>query len=82
MRKVENIQEKKLIQVICNCCGKELAVENGILKEECVCVEKSFGYFSKKDGKMHRFDLCEKCYDEMTARFLVPVEMKEASELI
>lgn len=69
-------------KVICNCCKKELIVEQGYVKEGCVSADIAFGYFSNKDGKRHRFDLCEKCYDEIAAGFLIPVEETEDTELL
>lgn len=72
----------ELISVICNQCKKELKVENGILKEGCFCAKAQFGYFSKKDGMKHYFDLCEECYDKMAARFAIPVEKEDMKEFL
>ncbi|MCI9464700.1 MAG: hypothetical protein HFI48_12610 [Lachnospiraceae bacterium] len=75
-------KENELTAVTCNCCKKELLVENGILKEECVSFSHLFGYFSERDGEKHRFDLCEQCYNKMIAGFLLPVEKEERNELL
>lgn len=82
MRKYLDNDNAALTAVICNKCKKELLVENGILKEGCFDVNASFGYFSKKDGQIHSFDLCEDCYDDMIAGFGIPVESLEAKELL
>ena len=82
MRKYRIGQERKLVQVVCNQCGRELKVEDGYLKEGCFEADTVFGYFSKKDGNHHRFDLCETCYDKMTAQFTVPVNVEEETELL
>lgn len=82
MRKYENGQSKKLVHAVCNKCGRVLKVENGCLKEGCFSAEAVFGYFSRKDGTSHRFDLCEDCYDEMISQFSVPVEEEEGAELL
>lgn len=66
-------------KVICNKCGKELESENGILHEDGLFVTKDWGYFSGKDLKVHKFNLCEKCYDEMIENFVIPVEVEEKS---
>jgi ribosomal-protein-alanine N-acetyltransferase len=79
MRKYKN---KILQAVICNCCGKTLQVENGILKEGCFQGKQRFDYFSDKDGEIQEFDLCEACYDEMTAGFRIPVSQKEETEFL
>lgn len=72
---------KELEQVVCNCCGRTLKVEHGILKEGACRLETVFGYFSGKDMEKHSFDLCEACYDRMIAGFAVPVEIEEETEL-
>lgn len=81
MRRYEKGQETKLIRVVCNRCGKELKVENGQLKEECVSVNHFYGYFSRKDGVTQHFDLCEDCLDELTAEFEVPADETEEIEI-
>ena len=43
--------------------------KNGIPEEEMLTVEKRWGYFSHKDGELHRFDICEECYDTWIASF-------------
>lgn len=66
----------------CNCCKKEIKIQNDIPVEEGLHVEKKWGYFSKKDGEIHRFDLCEDCYDRLIAEFVLPVDREEESVLI
>ena len=73
---------KELVKVVCNACGKELLVENGILKDECIHVDHDFGFFGAKDGESEKFDLCEACYERLTADFQIPVERQERKELI
>lgn len=82
MRRYSNDNEKKLIQVICNQCKKELKIDNGYLKEGCFTADYSFGYFSRKDGTKHQFDLCEDCYDRLVAEFAVPVDSSQEKELL
>lgn len=82
MRRYDDGQEKKLTQVVCNRCGRELKLENGYLKEGCFTADAAFGYFSRKDGTTHHFDLCEDCYDEIISQFQVPVETAENTELL
>ncbi len=78
----KNGQDKAPVRVVCNRCGKELKLENGILKEGCFSADILFGYFSRRDGVRHRFDLCEDCYDEIISQFRVPVETAENTELL
>lgn len=82
MREYEETAKAKLKKVICNRCGKALRVENGILKEGCFHAEARFGYFSRKDGVKQQFDLCEDCYDAVTAQFAVPAEEEPDTELL
>ena len=82
MRKYRNGQERQLEQVVCNLCGRELKMEDGYLKEGCFEADAVFGYFSKKDGVRHHFDLCEECYDRRISQFALPVETKEETELL
>ena len=72
---------RKLEKAVCNCCGRELLVENGILKEGICSVDTTWGYFSKKDTMIHHFDLCEDCYDRFTAQFVIPAEVEEETEV-
>lgn len=65
-------------KITCNKCGKEIFIQNNIPTGEALSVEKKWGYFSKgKDGEVHRFDLCEECYDELISGFKYPVDIKE-----
>lgn len=82
MRRYNNDNEKKLIQVVCNQCKKELKIDNGYLKEGCFTADYSFGYFSRKDGTKHQFDLCEDCYDRLVAQFAVLVDSSQEKELL
>lgn len=43
----------QLDTVICNCCGKKLIVDQGILREGCICVDHAWDFFSEKDGEIH-----------------------------
>lgn len=61
-------------KIICNKCGKEINMENGMHYQDVLSVEKRWGYFSEKDNEVHTFDICESCYDEWTSTFLIPVE--------
>lgn len=81
MRKFRE-EQKNLCAVICNGCGRELKVEDGVLKEGCFEGKQVFGYFSSMDGERHSFDLCEDCYRKMIRQFAVPVERKESTELL
>lgn len=71
--------EKK---IICNCCGGEIPVKNGIFRKDYLHVVKNWGYFSEKDGKRQEFYLCETCYDGITEKFLHPVDTTEVTELL
>ena len=82
MRKYGMEIDRQLEQVVCNQCRKELKVEKGYIKEGCFAADFCFGYFSKKDGIRHRFDLCEDCYNKMIAGFQIPVDEVPENELL
>ena len=69
-------EQKEITKIICNLCKKEIKVKNGISEEDVLSVEKRWGYFSNKDNEVHRFDLCEECYDKLIASFEIPVEIE------
>lgn len=75
-------EQKQLTNMICNCCKKELKLENGIVREGCFSVDYTWGYFSNKDGMCHKLDLCEACYDNLIKQMAIPVTEVENSELL
>ena len=72
----------QLETVICNKCGKKMVVERGILREGGLMFDHTWDFFSEKDGEIHHFDLCEDCYDALTAQFAVPVEEMQELEIL
>lgn len=79
MRRTEN---GKLKQVRCNGCGRELKAEKEIIREGYFTADVRFGYFSRKDGTRHTFDLCEDCYDRWIDTFAIPVEELPETEFL
>lgn len=69
-------------QLFCNVCGKTLKMEKGILKEGVFEATKEWDYFSSKDLEIHSFLMCEDCYNQMIAKFVIPVTINEKTELI
>lgn len=74
------IKKKETTKIICNICGKEIEMTSGIPAEDVLTVEKRWGYPSDKDNEVHRFDVCEACYDRWTQTFRIPVEREENQE--
>ena len=74
MRQYKMKETKEIEKIICNKCGKEIVVKNGVAEADALSVEKRWGYFSNKDNEVHVFDLCEECYDKWIATFLIPIE--------
>ena len=66
----------------CNMCGREILVNNGIIKEGIFKVAYDWNYFSKKDGEVHNIAMCEACYDELIKQFKIPVYIEEITEMI
>ena len=52
------------------------------MEQDMVTVEQRWGYFSEKDGEIHRFCICESCYDRIRAGFQIPVEIETAQEYL
>lgn len=88
--KIKNeIEEPKLVAVICNKCGKEIQLKYRMapeLDEEMkACLteisiftaKKTWGYGSNHDMEQHQFDLCESCYDDWINSFAIPVSIEE-----
>lgn len=82
MKKYSGKNKRVLQKVICNCCGREILVENGIEKEDYLAVKKAWGYFSDRDEELHELDLCESCYERWIQTFIVPVEKRKNRELL
>lgn len=75
-------EELQLDKVFCNQCGKELKVEDGIVKEGCFHSDYAFDYFSGKDGYLYSLDLCEACFDRWVQGFKEPVQVIEVKEYL
>ena len=82
MRSYTKQSENKLEKVICNQCGRELQVKDGVLQEGVFSASVLWGFFSEKDGEKHTFDLCESCYGKLIKGFQIPVEVEEQTELL
>lgn len=68
--KITMQEEKILSRIVCNGCGREIALDS----TDHFHGEKTWGYFSEKDGRQDSFDLCEECYDKLTENFAVKLK--------
>ena len=82
MKRTINVKKSGEAPILCNVCGKNLRVENGILKEDAFEAVKEWGYFSNRDMEVHHFNLCEECYEKMISQFLIPVEVRKKLEAL
>lgn len=82
MRIYKSSKEQELEQLICNKCGKKIALQREIPREGVFQVRYAWGYMSEKDGMEDSFDLCEQCYDELTRSFQIPITRKEVTEYL
>ena len=69
--KIAEKETKEIAKIVCNKCGREIAVLGGVPQEDVLKVEKRWGYFSSKDNQVDCFDLCESCYDEFVESFQI-----------
>ena len=79
MREYKKEETKVLERIICNGCGKVIAVKHGMPMEGVLQVRE---YMSGKDGQVDSFDLCEECYDRMTEAFRIPPTKTDIVELV
>ena len=82
MREYKKEETKVLERIVCNGCGKVIAVKHGMPMEGVLEVRQVWEYMSGKDGRMDSFDLCEECYARMTEQFQIPLATTEVVELI
>ena len=82
MRKFEDENELNLVELQCNCCGRIMNLEKGIIMEGFFHVDYQWGYFSKKDGIIQSFDLCEECYDKWIDNLQIKPKEIETNELL
>jgi hypothetical protein len=68
--------------VSCNVCGKKIIIEQGIMKEDVFEAAKEWGYFSKYDLEIHKFNICEECYDKLISTFKIPIEVVKKKEVL
>lgn len=61
--------------ILCNKCGQSTKCPMGNF--ECISATAHWGYDSRKDMQVHRFDLCESCYDEFAKTFKLMVEPED-----
>lgn len=71
MINTKDTKNQELKQYKCNMCGK--IIEKG----KDFAYVKDWGYYSNKDLERHSFNLCEKCYDELVNKFVIPVGVVE-----
>lgn len=82
MRQYLDEKNKILQKIVCNQCGRELKLQNGIVQEGVFHGEARWGYFSEKDGEHHSFDLCESCYEKLLKGFQIPATVEDQTELL
>lgn len=79
---VHLVKERKKTSIACNSCGRTLCMEKGILKEDAIQVTKEWGFFSSRDLEIHKFTICEECYDSIISNFKIPIEITDKKEAL
>lgn len=82
MREYKNRETKTLDRIICNGCGRVIAVKGGMPMEGVFQARQVWEYMSEKDGEIDDFDLCEECYDRMTEQFRIPLTRTGQVEMV
>lgn len=75
-------ENTKKLEVTCNCCGKKIKTSKGVMLEGVLSLYVDWGYFSEKDGEVHKLDICEKCYDKWVAAFKIPIDVVSKNEML
>ncbi len=75
-------ENTKKMEVVCNCCGRKLTASKGVVKEGVLSINADWGYFSKKDGEIHKIDICEECYDKWKLSFKIPIDIVSKNEML
>lgn len=75
------LYNKKESFLLCNGCGRKIPILLGDRQEDFLSVDKTWGYFSKRDGIRMRFHLCEDCVNRMIRDFAIAPEQTEETEL-
>ena len=82
MRQYLDGNNKILQKIVCNQCGRELKLQNGVVQEGVFQGDIRWGYFSERDGERQSFDLCEACYAKLLEGFRIPAAVEEQTELL
>lgn len=75
-------EKQELTAIVCNRCKRLIPLDGGMLKAGVFSASMIWGYFSKKDGEIHEWDLCEECYDELMKTFAIPPHIEETTEFV
>ena len=68
--------------IVCSCCGRRIPSYPDADARDYLEITKNWGYFSRKDGEIHHFYICEDCYDAWLKTFAGKVEVTENTELL
>lgn len=79
---MNQFRKNKDYTINCNMCGKSINSHNGIFTEDVFEGYKEWGYFSSKDLEIHKFNLCEDCYERLVQAFKIPVQVYEKIEIM
>ena len=64
--------------IICNVCGKSIPKNpNTDIFEDCLDIQKEWGYDSNYDNEVHTFHICQDCYKKFIKTFQIPIEISE-----
>ena len=75
-------KDERLTELYCNKCGKQIKIENEVIREVNFSVDYRCVFFSVNDVRRHKFDLCESCYDEIIKSFEYPIEEADYNEFV
>ncbi len=63
-------------EIICNHCGGSYFKNEADEFDDCLSINKAWGYLSEFDKEVHKFHICQSCYKKWIASFKIPVEIE------
>lgn len=82
MRRYGQNNDNRIVNAMCNMCGRNIKIQNGIIMDGVLSVEYKWGYFSDFDGQKHSFDICQECYKKLEKKFVIPIDKEDINEMI
>ncbi|MCQ4726167.1 hypothetical protein NE664_05760 [Anaerotignum faecicola] len=61
-------------KVYCNVCGREIKPDALGYYPDFLHIEKTWNYFSGRDGETQKADICERCWNDIVENFKIKTD--------